>query len=198
MDHLQPSLRKAIDTIVRTLTHDMSWLQSVPSLKQMFCLDFVNVCCTRISIFSNRFGSIQSVNWVMFDKYFSLITKVGILYCSYSQSRQDQQLCNSLPDVVARNPSSSVRSYFEWIQKFHLMFADWKSRLQEKEANYEEINWYFKSHAGMNNLAGAVAATSLVVSRIEVETLQNAFLEHFKKLNQLVLKYIPSDPKAGW
>ncbi len=78
------------------------------------------------------------------------------------------------------------------------MLADWKSRLEEKEANYEEINWYLKSRDNMHNLAGAISASSLVVSRVEVETLHDTFLEFFKKLNQLVLKYVPSDPKAGW
>ena len=78
------------------------------------------------------------------------------------------------------------------------MLASWKSRIQEKEANYEEINWYFKSHEHITNLADAVAASSLVVLKKHVETLQDTFLEDFKKLNQLVLKYIPSDPKAGW
>jgi hypothetical protein len=78
------------------------------------------------------------------------------------------------------------------------MLANWKAKLQEKEANYEEINWYCKSHENISRLADAVAASSLVVSRVEVETLQNIFLEDFKKLNQLILRYIPSDPKAGW
>ena len=204
-DLLRPPFSKAIDKTIRELcyreghstTEVMSWLQSEPSPKQMFCLDFINACCPRISIFSNRFASIESDNWVMFNKYFSLITKVGTLY-SFSKSKQDQTLCDALPDVVTRNPSSSVRSYFEWIRKFHLMLASWKSRIQEKEANYEEINWYFKSHEHITNLADAVAASSLVVLKKHVETLQDTFLEDFKKLNQLVLKYIPSDPKAGW
>ena len=197
---LQSSFRQAVDKTVRELCsreEDMSWLLSEPSPKQEFCLDFVNACCTRISIFSDRFASIQAVDWTMFNKYFSLITKVGTLY-SYSKSKQDETLCDALPDVVARHPSSSVRSYFEWIQKFHLMLACWKSRFEVKEANYEEINWYLKSHDNMHNLAGAISALSLVVSRVEVETLQNIFLEDFKKLNQLILRYIPSDPKAGW
>ena len=78
------------------------------------------------------------------------------------------------------------------------MLASWRSRLREKEANYEEINWYCKSHEHITILADAVVATSLVVSRKDIENIQDAFLENFKKLNQLVLKYIPSDPKAGW
>ena len=210
IDLLQPSLSQAIAATVGTLTRDMRWLQSEPSPKQMFCLDFVNACCTRISIFSNRFASIESVDWVMFQEYYPLIIKVGTLY-SFSKSDQNQTtLCNALPDVVARNPSTS-RSYFEWIQKFHFMLEKWKSRLQAKEgggcrvilhqsrcsvlANHEEINWYLKSHKDINSLAGAVAATDLVVPKTDVEALKKVFLETFKNLNQLVLKYIP---KFGW
>ena len=194
---LQTSMNTALGKTVAALTRDKMWLQSEPSPTQMFCFDFVNACCTKISIFSNRSADIQYVDWEMFNKYFSLIAEVGTLYFSYS--KQDQtKLCDALPDVVARHPSSSVKRYFKWIQKFHLMLAGWKSRLQKKEANYEEINWYYKSHEGINKLAGAVAASSLVVLKKDVETLQDAFLEGFKKLNQLVLRYIPNDSKAGW
>ena len=202
-DLLQPSFSRALNIAVRELccreghstTEVMSWLHCEPSPKQLFCLDFVNECCTRIS---NKFANIQSIDWAMFSEYFSLITKVGTLY-SFSKSKQGQStLCDALQVVVTRNPSSSVRSYFEWIQKFHLMFADWKSRLQEKKGSYEEISWYIQNSENIYSLASAVAATSLVVSEVEVKGLKDVFLENLKKLNQLVLRYIPSDPKSGW
>ena len=197
-DLFQPSLSQAVDVTVRALTSDWTWLQSEPSLEQMFCLNLVNACCTRIPISSDAFTSIQSI---IFERYFSLITKVGSLYCSYcnTYSTQDQtMLSDVLPDMVERNPSSSVRSYFKWVREFHLILANWQSRLQEKKANYEEISWYFQNQEHIDALADAVAATSLVVSKTEVGTLKDTFLKKFKTLNQLHLKYIPNDPKNRW
>ena len=127
-----------------------------------------------------------------------MIGKVCNLYRHYSESSQ-VRLCDALPVAIAKNPpSSSVRKYFEWLQIVHSMLAEWESRLYKKRANYDEILWYLQNWQNICNLADAVVATSLILSSDMLEALNETFLNEFEVLNQLLLKYIPGDPKAGW
>ena len=193
-DLLETSLSPAIDTAVECLMCDQAWIDK-PSPTQMFCLKFVNACCTRIFMFCKRFASVESVDWVKFNTPFSVITKVGSPYCSYAKSRQEEiNLSDALPATVDENPAALV--YFKWVQRIHSMLARWKSRLQDKQASYEEIDWYCQYQEKIHKLANAIGAAKLIVSN--VSDLKDTFLHFYMLLNQLILKYISGDLKAGW
>ena len=179
-----------MNTTVSTLMREQTWVQSEPSVKQKFCFDFVNACCSRISIFSSKFDCIQSIDWIKFDKYSSLITELGRLY-----TKSKPKLCDPFP---AMSPSSIVQSYFDWIQDFHSMFKKWKLRLQEEKASYDEIDWYFQNQRKLFDFADIIAAANLVVSKDAVQCQKDIFFCSYRMLNQLILRYISGDSKSGW
>ena len=182
----------AIDTAVNVLKGDLTWVQREPSLKQNFCLQFLCMCTTRIPVSSDT-----EFNWMR--EYSIIINKLGMVFHSYlKRARKQIILCGDLPEEVRKNPSRFVSKYFEWIQKLHIMLSSWSLKLDRNLANYDDIHWYHKDYYHIYKLAEAVAGTSLVLSSDKVSSLQLSFLEEFEKLNQLLLKYIPDDPKAGW
>ena len=188
--HIGP-LNQAIDTAVRTVTEDQTWVQHEPSKKQQFCLGFINACCKRIPVSS------VAVEWI--SKYLFTLKKLGSLYCSYSQLSGNQTLlCDAIPAEIANSSSPSVQQYFEWVRRLHFMLSDWKSKLENETVNYDEIHSSLQNQRCFRDLAQAVGATSLMFPTENLKSLHRKFLEEFGHLNQLLLKYIPNDPEGGW
>ena len=184
------TLSSAIDTAATVLKNDPTWPQQKQlSVKQGFCLKFINACCLRIPV------STTSYEWI--TTFSSIIFQIGSIFCSYSSMRGKQTLlCDSIPPEVTRN--DSVREYFTWLQKLHAMLSDWKNRLDNEDANYDEIYWYCQNQRQIHNLAQAVSANGIVVTAKKLSDLRSAFLQYFEQLNQLLLRYISTDPKGGW
>jgi len=186
---LQPSWNHAIGATVDCLKSTSVWVQKEPSLRQTFCLDFVNVCCSRISVVSSEFG------WL--EKFFTIIQQFGDIYsCSYAKKTI---LLDELPQNILNNPSASVKQYFTWIQKIHQVMLTWKTRLDNNDANYDEMHLYTQKQHYIHGIAQHVsAATGLVISAENLVRLKKTFLEKFEELNILLLKYVPGDSKLGW
>ena len=183
-----PPLCQAIDDTVRVVADDQSWLQKEPSNKQKFCLGFINACCQRVPISRN------TIEWI--SEYMLIISKLGGLYRSYSESRGSQTLlCNV---EIAKSSSPSIKGYFKWIQKLHSMLLNWQTKLEEETVNYDEIYSSMQNQKCFQDLAQAVGAASLMFPTEKLKSLHRKFLEAFEQLNQLLLKYIPKDPEARW
>ena len=189
---LLPSWSDAISATVNCLKSNPTWWQRArePSLRQMFCLDFVNACCTEIQVTSSSFG------WV--DKYSNVIHQLGDIYSQSYAKRSDEQMTatDELPQNILKNPS--VAKYFSWIQKIHQVMLTWKTKLGSNDANYDEIHVYSLKQHYIHEIAQHVSATSLVIPTENFIVLKDAFLEKFEELNILLLKYVPGDSKLGW
>ena len=107
-------------------------------------------------------------------------------------------LSDELPQSILENPSTSVKQYFSWIQKIHKVMLSWKKKLDENDANYDEINLYTQKQHHIHEIAQHVSATGLVISPDNLLVVKNDFLEKVEQLNIHVLKYVPGDPKLGW
>jgi len=108
-------------------------------------------------------------------------------------------LSDELPQNILDNPSTSVKQYFTWIQKIHEVMLTWKKRLDNKDANYDEMHLYTQKQDYIQRIAQNVsAATGLVISAENLVHLRKTFLEKFEELNILLLKYVPEDSKLGW
>ena len=191
---VKPSVNNAMDAAVNVLTDNLVWIQKAPTLKQKFCLQILCMCCTKIPVSSD-----MDFNWTR--EYTGIINKLGTVFCSYSSSKkftEEQTLCKLLPEEVRNNPSDSVLQYFQWIQRLHKVLSSWSLKLDHESANYDDIFWYHQNQRHICKLAEAVAGTSLVLSSHKISGLHLSFQEEFVQLNQLLLKYIPGDPKAGW
>ena len=172
----------------------MTWVNITPSLQQKFCLDLVNVCCTKIP------ASQHSFEWM--KQFFSVIQQLGSIYFTYASSRKIVGkgiiLSDQLPSEVVKNSSTAVSHYFEWIQKLHAILSVWYNMLENESADYDIIHMYNQNQRHIHNLAQAVSASGLVMSASKIVQLQHKFLQRFEEMNQLLLRYIPKDPKAGW
>ena len=185
----------AIDVTADILKKDPTWpVQKQLSVKQKFCLRFINTCCMRIPV------STSSFKWM--TEYSAIISQIGSVFCSFSSMRKaegkETLLSQSIPSDVSRN--DLVIQYFDWIQKLHNMLSNWKSRLETETANYDEIFWYTQNQRQIHSLAQAVSADGVVVTAHKLSELRSTFLQNFEQLNVLLLRYISteSDPKGGW
>ena len=185
---LQPSWNHAIGATVDCLKSTSVWVQKEPSLRQTFCLDFVNACCRRISVFSNEFG------WL--EKFFTIIQQFGDIYSSSYTKKMI--LLDELPQNILKNPSASVKQYFSWIQRIHQVLLSWKKKLDNNAANYDEIHLYTQKQRYIHGIAQHVSATGLVISAGNLIRLKNTFLEKIEELNIILLKYAPGESKLGW
>ena len=165
-------------------------MQREPSIRQEFCLKFVNTCCSKIQADSSTFV------WV--EKYSALIPQLGDIYCSYARKENQGILLSELPEDILRNKSTAVKQYFSWIQEIHQILSLWKSKLDNHGANYDEIYGYNQKRHYIHEIAKHVFASDLVISADTLTRLEKTFLEKFEELNFLLLKYIPRDPKPGW
>jgi len=158
----------------------------------MFCLDFVNRCCTDIQVTSSTF------DWV--DTYLTIIQKFGDIYSQSYASNSDEQMviADELPQNILKSPSTSVKQYFSWIQNIHKVMLTWKTELCSHNANYDEICEYTQKQQNIQSIAQHISATGLVVSTEDLKTLKYTFLEKFDELNSLLLKYLPGDSNLGW
>lgn len=188
---MQPPWNHAIDATVKCLQSNNTWLERKPSVKQTFCLDFVNACCTRIQI-------ISAFDWV--EIYPSIIEQFGAIYSKqyYDKMSVKQVLQDELPQRISESSSNSVKKYFSWIQKVHHVLSSWKTKLSENDANYDEIHLYTQRRQCIQSIARHVSATSLVMSAENLTVLKNTFVKKFDELNFLLLKYVPEDPNFGW
>lgn len=185
------SLKEAIDTTIRVLTEDQTWVQHEPSRKQQFCLDFINACCKRVP------KSSIAVDWI--NRYLPILIKLGSLYCSYSQLSGNQTvLCDVIPAEIATRSSPPVQRYFEWVRGFHSMLSNWKTKLEEETVDYDEIHSALQNQKCFRDQAQAVGAASLTFPTGNLKSLHRKFLEEFEHLNQILLKYIQDDPEGRW
>ena len=152
----------------------------------------MNACCTRIPVTSSTFG------WV--DVYLTIIWQFGDIYLQSFASHSLEQtiLLDELPRNVLKNPSTSVKRYFSWIKEIHNVLLTWKTKLNNNDANYDEIHVYSLKQHYIHWIAQHVSATSLVISTEKLIVLKKAFLEKFEELNILLLKYVSGDSKLGW
>ena len=190
---LQPSWDHAISATVDCLKSNSTWWQREPSVRQQFCLDVVNACCTAIQVTSSSFGWVENNSMV--------IHQLGDIYSLSYVKWSDEQTCfaDELPPEVVKNPLSSVKQYFSWILKIHQVLQMWKTKLGNNVANYDEIHVYTQKQHYIQGIAQHVsAAASLVISTENLFALKNNFLEKYEQLNILLLKYVPGDPKLGW
>ena len=186
---LEPSWNYAVTATVDCLKSNSTWVQREPSVRQTFCLDFVNTCCTRIPVASSTFG------WV--DKYSTIIQQFGDIYLGLYARKII--LSDELPQNILMNPSTSVKQYFSWIQKIRQVMLTWKKKLSSSDANYDEIHVYTQKQRYIYLIAQHVLTTSsLVISAENLDALNRTFLEKYEQLNILLLKYVPGDPKLGW
>ncbi len=188
-----PIYASAIEVTVNVLKKDPTWpLQKQLSVKQKFCLRFINTCCIRIPV------SNTSLEWM--TQYSALILEIGSVFCSFSSMRKadgmETLLSQSIPSKVSKN--DLVVQYFSWIQRLHKMLSNWKSRLETETANYDEISWYSHNQRQIHELAQAVSADGVVVTAHKLSELRSTFLQNFEELNILLLRYISTDPKGGW
>jgi hypothetical protein len=188
------SVKIAMDTAISVLKTNLEWVQKEPSLKQNFCLEFMCACCARIPLTDMEF------DWI--KEYIGIIEKLGEVFCFYLSSRhlvrKQTTLCDFLPEDVEESPSKSVLRYFHWIQRVHKILSFWKSKLDNQSADYDYMHGYLQNYRHIHKLAKAVGGTSLVLSPQKVSQVQDSFLQDFELLNQLLLKYISDEPKAGW
>ena len=185
-----PSWKHAVSAAVDNLKSNATWVEREPSVKQTFCLDFVNACCTLTKPSKNTF------DWV--EKYSTLIHQLGAIYCSYATKKNLTVLLCTLPEDVTVNPSSAVKQYFLWIQNIHNILSTWKRNLNSSAANYDEIYGYIYKQQKIYEIAQHVSATELVASEENLTCLNTAYLEKFEELNILLLKYVPGDSKPYW
>jgi len=150
----------------------------------------VNLCCNQVQVDRSTFV------WV--EEYSALIPQLGDIYCSYARKENQKILLSELPEDVSRNESTAVIKYFSWIQKIHQILSLWKSKLDNHAANYDEIYEYNQKRHFIHEIAQHVFASNLVISADTLASLRKTFLKKFEKLNLLLLKYIPGDPKPGW
>ena len=185
---LQPSWNLAICATVDCLKSNNVWVQREPSVRQTFCLDFVNTCCSRIPISSSTFGWLENFGTIIQqfgDVYSFLCAKRGILQ-------------GQLPQNVLKNPSTSLKQYISWIQNIHQVLLTWKTKLDNLDANYDEIHEYTQKQRYIHGIAQHVSGTGLVISPNDLISLKSSFLEKYEELNILLLKYSPGDSKLGW
>ena len=187
---LQPSWNHAISAAVNCLKSTSTWIQKEPSFRQMFCLQFVNTCFSRIQADSSAFG------WV--EEYSLIIHQLGDVYCSYAGKSNQPILSDVLPQSVSRNPSTAVKKYFSQVQKIHQILTQWKTKLDNNAANYDEIHMYMQKWQYIYEIAQHVSASDVVISQGNLKDLKKAFLVKFEDLNILLLKYVPGDSKPGW
>ena len=152
----------------------------------------MNACCTRIPVTSSTFS------WV--DVYLTVIWQFGDIYLQTFARRSLEQtiLLDELPQSVLKNPSTSVKQYFSWIKEIHNVLLTWKTKLDNNDANYDEIHEYSLKQNYIHKIAQHVSTTSLVIPTENFTVLKNAFLEKFEELNILLLKYVSGDSKLGW
>ena len=187
---LLPSCSRAVTAAVDCLKGNSTWVKKEPSVRQEFCLHFVNSCCIKIQPDSSTFV------WV--EEYSALIPQLGDIYCLYARRENQSILLSELPADVSSNPSTAVKQYFLWIQKIHQVLSLWKSKLDNHAANYDEIYGYNHKRHYIHEIAQHVFASDLVISADTLTRLGKIFLEKFEELNFLLLRYIPEDPKPGW
>lgn len=188
--NLPPSWNHAISASIDCLKGSSSnWVRKEQSIRQTFCLDFVNACCSRVPVVSSKF------DWV--GIYCTIIQQFGSIYLSTYAKKMISS--DELPQNILNNPSTSVKQYFTWIQKIHEVMLTWKTRLGNNDANYDEMYLYTQKQHYIHGIAQHVsAATGLVISAENLVRLKRTFLEKFEELNILLLKYVPEDSKLGW
>lgn len=187
---MQPSWNHAVGAAVNCLKAVFTWIQKKPSFRQTFCLQFVNTCFSRIHADSSTFG------WV--EEYSTIIHQLGEIYCSYAGKTKQTIPSDVLPQSVSRNPSTEVKDYFLQIQKIHQILTQWKTKLDNNDANYDEIYMYIQKWRYIHDIAQHVSASDVVISPGNLKDIKKAFLEKFEDLNILLLKYVPGDSKPGW
>ena len=187
---LQPSWNHAIGAAVNCLKSASTWIQKEPSFRQMFCLQFVNTCFSKIQADSSAF------DWV--EEYSTIIHHLGDVYCSYAGRSNQTILSDVLPQSVSRNPSTVVKEYFLQIQKIHQILALWKTKLDNNAANYDEIHMYMQKWQYIHEIAQHVSASDVVISQGNLKDIKKAFPAKFEDLNILLLKYVPGDSKPAW
>ncbi len=184
---VKPSLSKAIGVTVDCLKDSLSWVHKEPSLKQKFCLDFLNACFQQIPV------SESSTDWA--EKYRTVLWKLGEVFDAARKQCKDVATLFELPSEVS---FPSPRQYFHLMERIHKILMTWKSMIEDKAANYDFILEYKNHYRHISNLATAVSATGLIVSSQKAMDAQLMFLQQFERMNQLLIKYIQDDPKAGW
>ena len=180
-------MKTLLNAAVTTLKCDWSWVGSMPSLRQTFCLAIVNICCRKISPVSY-----DQVNWIKDCKtVFLLVTSP---FTSYSQLRKSADI----PAEATKNPSKSVQIYFQWIQNLHQILLGWKKNLQSEDTNYDIIHWYSQNYQQIETLSEVISAKRLLVTHKQLVDAKQRFSQTFEQLNRMLIKYIPTNPSAGW
>lgn len=167
-----------------------TWIQKGPSVRQAFCLGFVNTCLSRIQATGSAF------DWL--EGYSALIRQLGDIYCSYAGKSNLTILSDVLPQEILSNPSTAVKDYFLWMQKIHQTLSQWKAKLDNNTANYDEIHVYIHKWRYIHEVAQSVGASAVVISVKRLRDIEEKFLKWFEYLNILLLKYVQGDPKHGW
>ena len=188
---LNPSWNHAVSAAVNCLKRSSStWIRKAPSIRQTFCLDFVNICLSRIQATDSKF------DWL--EEYSALIRQLGEIYCSYAGKSNLTILSDELPPEILSNPSTAVKGYYFWIQKIHKILSQWKAKLDNNVANYDEIHVYIHKWKYIHDTAQSVSASDVVISVRRLRDIEETFLKWFEYLNILLLKYIQGDPKPSW
>ena len=167
-----------------------TWIQKGPSVRQAFCLDFVNICLSRIQATCSRF------DWL--EEYSAVIRQLGDIYRSYAGKSNLTILSDVLPQEILNNPSTAVNDYFLWIQNIHQILSLWKAKLDKNAANYDEIHVYIHKWQYIHDIAQSVSASDAVISVGRLRNIEEAFLKWFEHLNILLLKYLQGDPNPSW
>ena len=89
------------------LTHDHSWLEGSPDVKQKFCLLILATTCSKIVV------SNTDLCWI--NDYFSIICELdlGEVFCSYCDREQHRKciIAPQLPDKIKSHSSKDLCRY---------------------------------------------------------------------------------------
>ncbi len=178
---------QAIAAAVDCLKASLNWVHTEPLPKQKFCLDFLNACFQRIPM------SESSTDWV--EKYHTILFKLVEVHGAAIKKCKDDAALRALS---SDDSSPSRRQYFYLIERIHKILTNWKSMIEDQSANYDFILEYKNQYRHVCSLATAVSATDLIVSGHKAVDAERVFLQQFERMNQLLIKYIQDNPKAGW
>ncbi len=184
-------LGEAMAAVVEVLKAPMDWVKTKPSVKQDFCLKFLNACLQRIPV------SKDFTDWT--KEYHVVLERIGTVYCSYDAESMLQPPKTVSGKLSAEgNPSLSPKQYFHLILRIHEVLKGWERAIGDQTATYDFILAYKIQHRYICDVATAVSAKGLVVAVKRITDIEQAFLKEVENLNLLLLKYIPEDPKGRW
>lgn len=177
--NMDSSTKNAIKICIDTLSQNWSWIVSKPSAKQLLSLEIVTQCCSNVCLINTR------LNWV--KPYLPCLQLLGKLYADCSEKYQHSMQKGYVHCEINENPCAFVKQFFEWVLSLHEILKQWK---ESSYTDFERLHDYKRHHDEITKFAESFRASNCVLSKVEANEKQRAYLLEFQELNNALLVYV--------